>query len=368
MREGCHDGDDVNVGDQSLTSTPLRERGAGQPSAASKNVLDDRGPFAFSWLQSDPVADCRLGIRGVGTALWVPAFASEHGSGGSLLGGHIPLATVLTYDPGRDEPRRQVCHLFGEELAVAEGREAGHKDFIVALGAAVNATRVDPMQFMKDARQSEVLEQLCAQQRDLALMERADESDDRRRHLEAMAKLARSSSAALSRENYEPGHFTASAFVVSPCRRELLLIRHKKLGMWLQPGGHIEATDRDLVAAARREAQEETGLGDLTLMKPFFDVDVHEIPAWGESPAHLHHDVRSLFVSDVRHVAGADDAAEARWFAFERIAESRSTLVDGVGTDESVRRVARALSRRSPALSSAVSSALLSAVSPALDK
>ena len=46
------------------------------------------------------------------------------------------------------------------------------------------------------------------------------------------------------RSEFDPGHFTASAFVVSPDGTKVLLVEHARLGRWLQPGGHIEADDR----------------------------------------------------------------------------------------------------------------------------
>ncbi|RDS83550.1 NUDIX domain-containing protein [Dyella monticola] len=53
-------------------------------------------------------------------------------------------------------------------------------------------------------------------------------------------------------------HFTASAFVLK-AERQVLLLKHKKLGVWLYPGGHIEA-DETPDAAVLREVLEETGL------------------------------------------------------------------------------------------------------------
>jgi 8-oxo-dGTP pyrophosphatase MutT (NUDIX family) len=163
------------------------------------------------------------------------------------------------------------------------------------------------------------------------------------RHLAAMCALADSEAYVFSRDHYFPGHFTASAFVLSPLRDQLLLIRHKKLGMWLQPGGHIEPTDRDLLGAARREVQEETGLSDVTVESTLFDLDVHQIPAWQDTPAHLHHDIRILLVAQTSDVLGADDAAEARWFSLEELAGNHGQLAAGCGTDDSVRRVAKRL-------------------------
>ena len=60
-------------------------------------------------------------------------------------------------------------------------------------------------------------------------------------------------SAPCSRAQFQPGHFTASAFVLHPSEPSILLIKHRKLGLWLQPGGHIHADDPSAQAAAVRE-------------------------------------------------------------------------------------------------------------------
>lgn len=94
------------------------------------------------------------------------------------------------------------------------------------------------------------------------------------------------------------GHLTASAFVVDRERRHLLLIHHKALGRWLQPGGHADG-EPDLLAVARREVREETGLDQLQPIttRPF-DLDIHSIPERKGVPEHLHYDVRFLFEAD----------------------------------------------------------------------
>lgn len=94
------------------------------------------------------------------------------------------------------------------------------------------------------------------------------------------------------------GHLTASAFVTDRERRHLLLIHHKALGRWLQPGGHADG-DPDLLAVARREVREETGLDALHPVTAHpFDLDIHPIPERKGIPAHLHYDVRFLFEAD----------------------------------------------------------------------
>lgn len=150
-----------------------------------------------------------------------------------------------------------------------------------------------------------------------------------------MDVLARESGDVLSRYHFDPGHFTASGFVVSDRGKGLLLVLHRRLGMWLQPGGHIEPEDEDLWAAARREIAEETGLTDLTpIGNGVFDVDVHHIPAARGEPGHEHHDVRFLFSSHGEASAG-DGVTDIAWVPPEAIA--------GFSTDRSVLRAAAKL-------------------------
>ncbi|MCB9692872.1 MAG: NUDIX hydrolase [Alphaproteobacteria bacterium] len=139
-----------------------------------------------------------------------------------------------------------------------------------------------------------------------------------------------------SRDTFAPGHYTASAFVLSPDGRDLLLIEHAKLARWLQPGGHVDPDDADLVAAARREVAEETGLHDLELLLPApFDLDVHVIPARKADPEHRHFDVRYLFRALTRHIQADSDALAARWVPLED--------VPSIESDESVWRAVRKL-------------------------
>jgi len=143
---------------------------------------------------------------------------------------------------------------------------------------------------------------------------------------------------ACERSHFVPGHFTASAFVLSPDRRDLILIHHKKLGIWVQPGGHVEATDADLVSAARREVAEEVGLGELDSFAndgALFDVDIHTIPARKSEPAHEHFDARFAFIARTRDFARTEEVADVRWVPLD--------LVREVTADESVLRAAKKL-------------------------
>lgn len=99
---------------------------------------------------------------------------------------------------------------------------------------------------------------------------------------------------AFHRDHYLPGHLTGSAWIVDPSKKLVLLTHHAKLNRWLQPGGHADG-DENMLNVALREAQEETGLKDFTLLyHGIFDIDIHTIPARKEIPAHLHYDVRFL--------------------------------------------------------------------------
>lgn len=124
-----------------------------------------------------------------------------------------------------------------------------------------------------------------------------------------------------------PGHITGSAFVLSPDRTKLLLIHHKFLQKWLQPGGHWDPGESDPLAAAQREAVEETGVTiaeylPLVADQPLipFDIDSHPIPERPERnmPAHTHHDFRYIFVAASEDLTKLEaEVYEAGWFEFD---------------------------------------------------
>ncbi len=130
------------------------------------------------------------------------------------------------------------------------------------------------------------------------------------------------------------GHFTASCWLVSGDGARVLLTHHRKLGLWLQLGGHADG-ERDLVAAALREAGEESGLSGLCVEPDIFDLDRHWIPEHKGVPAHWHYDVRYV-------VRAVDDEAftvseESLDLAWRNVAE----LASDPAADAAVRRMAR---------------------------
>ena len=135
-----------------------------------------------------------------------------------------------------------------------------------------------------------------------------------------MLALLDSSGDALSRFHFDPGHFTASGFVLSPDRLSLLLVHHTKLEKWLQPGGHVETGDADVESAARREVVEETGLSDLELLG-LLDIDIHRFPKRGDEPAHDHLDVRFGYLARAAGATAGDGTTEVRWFPLQEVAD-----------------------------------------------
>lgn len=129
-----------------------------------------------------------------------------------------------------------------------------------------------------------------------------------------------------------PDHLTASAVVVD-VERGALLLHHRKLGRWFQPGGHVDG-DGNLLAAALREASEETGLGRLRAVLPAVDVDVHDVH-YPDGSFHVHHDVRFLFLAEPGDAVVANhESTNARWVR-------GAAGLDALDADDSTRRLVR---------------------------
>jgi 8-oxo-dGTP pyrophosphatase MutT (NUDIX family) len=120
----------------------------------------------------------------------------------------------------------------------------------------------------------------------------------------------------------QEAHFTGSAVVCDPEGERVLLVHHRKLQRWLQPGGHADPQDAgSMQRTALREAHEETGCRVfLHPRAPLpLDVDVHAIPPRPTEPGHLHLDVRFLVVAENPDALAHDPAESfgAQWLTWE---------------------------------------------------
>lgn len=131
----------------------------------------------------------------------------------------------------------------------------------------------------------------------------------------------------------EEGHLTGSAVVIDPSGQRTLLMLHRKLGRWFQPGGHADG-DANLAAVALHEATEETGLTGLLVATPAIDLDVHAVPQ-PEGGTHLHLDLRFLVLaSSAVDAPGNHESLELRWVEPDGLA----ALGVDPGTERLVRR------------------------------
>jgi 8-oxo-dGTP pyrophosphatase MutT (NUDIX family) len=116
------------------------------------------------------------------------------------------------------------------------------------------------------------------------------------------------------------GHVTGSAWIVDATGTRVLLTHHRKLDIWVQPGGHADG-ESDLVSVALREAVEETGLADLVpAFDGIFDLDIHGIPARGDTPAHDHFDVRFAFrCNGAEDYVVSEESHDLAWVALDEL-------------------------------------------------
>lgn len=121
------------------------------------------------------------------------------------------------------------------------------------------------------------------------------------------------------RERFDPGHVTASGFVLHPDRGSVALVHHAKIDRWVQPGGHIEHEDTDHEQAARREVAEECLIDGLVTIG-LIDLDIHRFPARGSQPAHLHFDLRWAFRATHDRIAAGDGTLDVRWVPVTELA------------------------------------------------
>ena len=130
------------------------------------------------------------------------------------------------------------------------------------------------------------------------------------------------------------GHVTGSALILDSGCKKVLLTHHKKLGCWLQPGGHADG-DSDVAAVSLREAEEESGLESILFLSPdLLDVDIHQIPSRKNEPKHFHYDCRFLLRSSGSdEFTISDESNDLAWVPFHEVARYTD--------DESILRMLR---------------------------
>lgn len=117
----------------------------------------------------------------------------------------------------------------------------------------------------------------------------------------------------------EIGHITGSAWVLSPDKKSVLLTHHKKLNKWLQLGGHSDG-ETNVLLTARREAQEESGIAEITpVSEDIFDVDIHVFPKKKNVDQHLHYDIRFCFITEHTNFKISDESNNLSWVFLEKI-------------------------------------------------
>lgn len=129
-----------------------------------------------------------------------------------------------------------------------------------------------------------------------------------------------------------PAHFTASAWVLNRNHDQVLLVFHRRLRRWLQPGGHADG-QWNLLAVALRELHEETGVHTVRPWPGIFDIDAHEIPASDQLGSHTHLDVRFAFeMLGEQELRCSDESSDVRWVPLGEL--------NDYGVDASVQRLA----------------------------
>jgi 8-oxo-dGTP pyrophosphatase MutT (NUDIX family) len=121
-----------------------------------------------------------------------------------------------------------------------------------------------------------------------------------------------------------PLHVTASALIVHPPTRRVLLRWHQRQQAWLQVGGHGDPGESEPLDIALREAREESALTDL---RPWPDsalrqVTVVDVPASSKEPAHQHADLRFLLATGDPDAARPETPGNPlRWLPVAEAAE-----------------------------------------------
>ncbi len=124
-----------------------------------------------------------------------------------------------------------------------------------------------------------------------------------------------------------PGHVTASALVVADTADQVLLTLHPRMQRWVQLGGHCEESDPDIVAAALREATEESGIQGLRIDTDLATIHVHPITcSLGVPTRHL--DLQFIAYAPADAVIEiSDESLDLRWWDVNHLPEGTDSAL-----------------------------------------
>ncbi|KAA0023966.1 NUDIX hydrolase [Antrihabitans cavernicola] len=128
---------------------------------------------------------------------------------------------------------------------------------------------------------------------------------------------------------HAPGHITASSLVLDASGRNVLLTLHPRVGKWIQLGGHCEESDDTVIAAALREATEESGIADLTIAPGLLSAHTHPITcSLGVPTRHL--DLRFLVrAADNAPIVRSSESVDLQWWPVDQLpAEAETETID----------------------------------------
>lgn len=139
-----------------------------------------------------------------------------------------------------------------------------------------------------------------------------------------------------------PGHITGSALVLDHSGSHALLTLHPRFGRWLQLGGHCEPDDATLVAAALREATEESGIAGLTIDPTPAALHVHPVTCSLGVPT------RHLDVQFVVHapkgaeIERSDESLDLRWWPLDDLPDDSDFGLTQLAAAAAARKAAAA--------------------------
>lgn len=143
-----------------------------------------------------------------------------------------------------------------------------------------------------------------------------DPSQDALRHAVLAFLLARPDGC---QRSCVPGHITASTLVISDAGEQVLLTLHPRIGRWVQLGGHCEDSDSDILAAALREATEESGIDGLRLAGTLAAIHVHPLTcSLGVPTRHIDLQFVARAPKDAAIVI-SDESLDLRWWPIDAL-------------------------------------------------